>query len=170
MMNIGQVQKVLQNLLRERVSIRDLQTILETLADRAPMTKDTELLTEFTRQKLSRSIIRQYETPEGDLPLITLGSDVEDILAKSVHDTERGSYLSLDPQMGQAILEAVNRKMNIFAQHNYQPLLLCSPIVRRHLRHLTERFIPNLVILSHNELTPTVRLKVLGEARLGNAN
>ncbi|MFH1139705.1 MAG: flagellar biosynthesis protein FlhA [Pseudomonadota bacterium] len=170
LMNIGQVQKVLQNLLRERVSIRDLQTILETLADRASMTKDPELLTEFTRQKLARSIIRQYETPEGELPLLTLGSDVEDILTKSIHETERGAYLSLDPQMGQAILEAVNRKMNTFAQFNYQPIMLCSPMVRRHLRRLTERFIPNLVILSHNELTPTVRLKVLGEARLGNAN
>ena len=170
LLNIGQVQKVLQHLLRERVSIRDLQTILETLADRAPMTKDTELLTEFARQKLSRSIIRQYETPEGELPLITLGNDIEDIMTKSIHDTERGTYLSLDPQLGQAILEAVNKKMDVFAQFNYQPLLLCSPVIRRHLRHLTERFIPNLVVLSHNELTPTVRLKVLGEARLGNAH
>jgi flagellar biosynthesis protein FlhA len=166
LMNVGQVQKVLQNLLRERVSIRDLQTILETLADNAAMIKDPELLTEFVRQKLARSILRQYETEDGQLPLLTLGGDIEDILSKSITETERGGYLSLDPDMGQAILNALNEAAESMTQMNYQPIVLCSPVVRRFLRKLTERFIPNLVVLSHNELTPTVKLMVLGEARM----
>ncbi|MEW6266651.1 MAG: flagellar biosynthesis protein FlhA [Thermodesulfobacteriota bacterium] len=170
LMTVGQIQKVLQNLLRERVSIRDLQTILETLADRAAMTKDTDLLTEFVRQKLARSIVRQHETPEGQLPLLTLSSEIEDLLSKSITDTDRGSFLSLDPELGQRILDALNKTVEKVTRLNYQPILLCSPVVRRHLRKLTERFIPNLVILSHNELTPTVNLKVLGEAGFVHAH
>jgi flagellar biosynthesis protein FlhA len=170
MLNVGQVQKVLQNLLRERVSIRDMQTIMETLADHAMVTKDPDILTEFVRSRLARSILRQYETPDGDLPLMVLGSDIEDLLSKSIKDTERGPYLALDPQLGQAILDAINHAVENFTAMNYQPVLLCSPMVRRHLKKLTERFIPNLAILSHNELTPEVELKVLGEARLGSEN
>lgn len=170
LLNIGAVQKVLQNLLRERVSIRDLQTVLETLADHAMMVKDPELLTEFVRQKLARSIIRQYENSDGELPLLTLGPDIEDLMTKSISDTDRGSYLSLDPEVGQKILNTLNEAVGRFAQMNYQPILLCSPMIRRHLRKLSERFLPNLVILSHNELTPTIQLKVLGEVRLSNVH
>jgi flagellar biosynthesis protein FlhA len=169
-LNVGQVQKVLQNLLRERVSIRDLQTILETLADHAHMTKDVDLLTEFVRQKLARSIIRQYETQEGELPLLTLGSDIEDLITKSLAEADRSAYLAIDPQLGQSILTALEKAVERVTKMNYQPIVLCSPMVRRHLRKLTERFIPNLVILSHNELTPNVRLKVLGDAGLNYAN
>ena len=167
LMNIGQVQKVLQGLLRERVSIRDLLTIMETLADYAPLTKDAELLSEFVRQKLARSIIRQYETPNGDLPLMTLGAEIEDLLSKSITETDRGAHMSLDPELGQAILSAINQSLESLTAMDHQPVLLCSPMVRRHLRKLTEKFIPNLAILSHNELTPNVQLQVLGEVRLG---
>ena len=170
LMNLGQVQKVLQNLLRERVSIRDLLTILETLADHAAMIKDPDLLTEFVRQRLARSIVRQHETPDGLLPLLTLGADIEDLLTKSIHESERGTYISMDPEIGQRILTAISKAIEKLTQLNYQPVLLCSPLVRRHLRKLTEKFIPNLVVLSHNELTPTVQLKVLGEAGLSRAN
>ena len=170
-MNVGQVQKVLQNLLRERVSIRDLQTILETLADYGSMTKDAELLTEFVRQKLARSLlVRQYESPDGQLPVMTLGQDIEDLMQKSLKESERGAYMALDPELGQAILNAVNKAMETFARTNYQPLVLTSPIIRRHFRKLIERFVPNLVVLSHNEMTPTVQLKVLGDVRLGREN
>ena len=169
-MNVGQVQKVLQNLLRERVSIRDLQTILETLADHAHLTKDADLLTEFVRQRLARSIVRQHETPDGQLPLLTLGSDIEDVLGRSISETDRGAYLSIDPDTGQKIITAINKAMESFAKLEIQPVILCSPMVRRHLRKLTERFIPNLVVLSHNELTPTAQLKVLGEVGMPNAH
>jgi len=170
LLNVGQVQKVLQNLLRERVSIRDLQTILETLADYAALIKDTDLLTEYVRQRLARSIVRQYEAPEGELPLLTLGQDIEDQLANSITETEQGAFLSLEPEAGQKILSALNKSLQNMVEMNYQPLVLCSPVVRRHLRKLTEQFLPNLVILSHNEITPTTRIKVLGEAGLKDAD
>ncbi|MBW1708859.1 MAG: flagellar biosynthesis protein FlhA [Deltaproteobacteria bacterium] len=170
MLNVGQIQKVLQNLLRERVSIRDLQTILETLADYAAIIKDTDMLTEYVRQRLAKSIIRQYETSEGELPLVTLSQDIEDHLANSISETEQGSFLSIDPELGQRILSALNKSMEKLVQMNYQPVILCSPVVRRHLRKLTEQFIPNLVILSHSEITPTTRIKVLGEAGLNDAS
>ncbi len=170
LMNLGQIQKVLQNLLRERVSIRDLGTILESLADHAMLTKDPDLLTEFVRQKLARSILRQYENISGEVPLLTLGADIEDLMTKSINETDRGAYLSMDPELGQRILNALNKSVERITQMNHQPILLCSPMVRRHLRKLTERFIPNLTILSHSELTPTVQLKVLGEASLAYAN
>jgi len=165
-LNLGQIQKVLQGLLKERVSIRDMQTILETLADYAVMTKDMDLLIEYVRQKLSRSIIRPYETQEGELPLMTLGQDIENQLANSITDTEHGSYLSLDPQLGQNILSALEKSAETLAAGNYQPVILTSPIIRRHLRKLSDRFLPNLVLLSHNEIPSTTRLKILGEVGL----
>jgi flagellar biosynthesis protein FlhA len=101
---------------------------------------------------------------------MTLGGDIEELMTNSVNDTDRGAYLSLDPEKGQQILSAINNSIQVFGRFDYQPIILCSPMIRRHLRKLTERFIPNLVVLSHNELTPTVQLKVLGEAGLANAN
>ena len=167
-LGVGQVQKVLQSLLRERVTIRDMQTILETLADYGPLTKDADLLTEYVRQKLARSIVRQHETEEGELPILTLGQDIEDQMANAISETEAGSYLTIDPEMGQMILDSLNTSLAKYIQINYQPIILTSPIVRRHLRRLIERFIPNLVVLSHNEITPTANLKVLGEVGLSN--
>jgi flagellar biosynthesis protein FlhA len=170
LLSVGQVQKVLQNLLRERVSIRDMPTILEVLADHAPITHDTDLLTEFARQRLSRGIIRSYVTPAGELPLMTMGADIEDVLGRSITETERGAYLSLDPDSGQRILNAVNNGVQVLTSQNLQPVVLCSPMVRRHLRKLTERFIPNLVVLSHSELTATTRLKIMGEVTFAYAD
>ncbi|MBU2548542.1 MAG: flagellar biosynthesis protein FlhA [Proteobacteria bacterium] len=169
-MTVGHVQKVLQNLIRERVSIRDMQTILETLADYATMIKDPDMLTEYVRQKLARSIIRQYETQDGQLPLLLVGSDIEDVLGNSITETERGGYMSLDPSVGQRVLKALESASSVFVEMNYQPIILASPVIRRHLRKLTERFLPNLVVLSHNELTTSVKLKVLGEVGLSDAH
>ncbi|MDR2350450.1 MAG: flagellar biosynthesis protein FlhA [Deltaproteobacteria bacterium] len=170
LLTLGQVQKVLQNLLRERVSIRDLPSILEVLADHAALTRDADLLTEFARQKLARSIVRGYLTPSGELPLMTLGADLEDALGRSITETERGAFLTLDPDTGQRILNAINNGMTALTAQNLQPLLLCTPMVRRHLRKLTERFIPNLAILSHSELTSATRLKIVGEVTFGYAD
>jgi len=170
LLNVGQIQKVLQNLLRERVSIRDLQSILETLADYAALTKDTDILTEYVRQRLARSIVRQYETPDGELALMTLGQDIEDQLASGISETEQGAYLSVDPEIIQKILSAINKSLESLVQMNYQPVILCSPLIRRHLRKLTEKFLPNLVVLSHNEITPTAKIKVLGEVGLKDAS
>jgi flagellar biosynthesis protein FlhA len=170
LLSLGQLQKVLQNLLRERVSIRDMPSILEVLADHAPITHDTDLLTEFARQRLARSIIRNYVTSGGELPLMTIGSDMEEALSRSIAETERGAYLTLDPDTGQRILTAISNAMGQLTGMNYQPVVLCSPMIRRHLRKLTERFISNLVVLSHSELTGSTRLKIIGEVTFSYAD
>ncbi len=163
LLSLGQVQKVLQNLLRERVSVRDMPSILEVLADHAPITKDMDLLTEFVRQRLARTILKQYLTANGELPLMTIGGDLEEALGKSINETERGAYMALDPDTGQRILNAINNGITELTNQNFQPVVLCTPMIRRHLHKLTERFIPNLIVLSHSELTNTVQLKIIGE-------
>ncbi|MDR1051417.1 MAG: flagellar biosynthesis protein FlhA [Deltaproteobacteria bacterium] len=170
LLSLGQIQKVLQNLLKERVSIRDMPSILEDLADHAQLTRDTDLLTEFVRQKLARGIIRNYVVPSGELPLMTIGQDIEETLSRSINETERGAYLALDPDTGQRILTAVSNAVTQLTSQNFQPVVLCSPMVRRHLRKLTERFLTNLVVISHSELTNNIRLKILGEVTFSYAD
>ncbi|MEE8434553.1 MAG: flagellar biosynthesis protein FlhA, partial [bacterium] len=159
---LGTVQKVMQNLLRERVSIRDMHTIMETLADMGPVTKDPDLLTEYTRQNMARTITRQYQTQDGTLPLISLSQDVEDQLAGSLQTTPQGTYLGIDPEAAQSIIQNIEGEMERFSVSNYQPILLCSPLIRPHVKRLTERFMPNLVVLSHNEISTDVRIESLG--------
>jgi flagellar biosynthesis protein FlhA len=156
------VQKALQNLLRERVSIRDMHTILETLADMGPVSKDPDLLTEYVRQSMSRTITRQYQTPDGTLPLVSLSQTVEDQLAGAIQTTQQGTYLGLDPELAQSIIQNIEGQLERFSVLNYQPILLCSPLIRPHVKKLTERFIPNLVVLSHNEISNDVRIESLG--------
>jgi flagellar biosynthesis protein FlhA len=156
------IQKVLQNLLRERVSIRDLLTIVETMADYAPMTKDPDVLTEYVRQRLARSIVKQYETPEGVLPLITLDQKMEDILRDKIQKGEYGINLTIDPNQAQKILMSIHQTIDQTSHLNYQPVILCSPILRRHLKRLLDRFLPQVVVLSHNELTPQTKIQSLG--------
>jgi flagellar biosynthesis protein FlhA len=170
LLTLGQVQKVLQNLLKERVSIRDMPSILEDLADHAALTRDTDLLTEFVRQKLARSIIRNYVTTSGELPILTIGQDIEEALSRSINETERGAYLSLDPDTGQRIVTAISNALPQLTNQNLQPLVLCSPMIRRFLRKLTERFVDNLVILSHSELTSNARLRIIGEVNFSYAD
>ncbi len=159
---LGKVQKVLQNLLRERVSIRDLLTISETLADFAPMGKDAEILTEYVRRKLCRSIVNSLSGEEGLLSVLTLATRVEDLVRESVQTTEQGSFMSLDPKMGQKIIESIQTAVDKVSEDGYQPIIISSPVVRRHLRKLIERFMPQVVVLSHNELTTQSTIKSLG--------
>ncbi len=163
---LGVVQKVLQNLLRELISIRDLHTVLETLADASYVTKDPDLLTEHVRQALSRQITRQYQTPDGMLPLITLSQELENQIANSIQDSGQGAYLGLSPAVAQMIINGIDSMMEQFTLNNYQPLLLCSPLIRPHVRRLVERFLPNLVVLSHNEVAQDVRIEALGMVEL----
>lgn len=162
MLPLGTVQKALQNLLRERVSIRDLLTVCETLADYAPLTKDPDLLTEYVRQRLARSIIQSFPLEAENLPVLTVDQSVEDLISSGVQQTEHGSYLSLEPHRVQELLDAVASQAEALMEKNFQPIVVCSPIIRRHLRRLIETTLPGLAVLSHNELVTGVRIKSVG--------
>jgi flagellar biosynthesis protein FlhA len=166
LLGLGVVQRVLQGLLKENVSIRDMGTILETLADMAQYTKNPEVLVEHVREALARNISRQYQTDEGTVPVMTLDQEIENKMAESIQETGQGSYLGIDPESGQAIISAIESGIDGFSMFNYQPLILCSPMVRPHLKRLTERTIPGLVVMSHNEISQDVRIESLGSIGL----
>jgi flagellar biosynthesis protein FlhA len=157
-LQLGEVQKVLQNLVKERVSIRDLVTILETLADNVNMTKDPEMLTEFTRVALARSICKEYQNNEGTINVITLDPGIEQTVQAAIQRTEQGSFLTIDPNVGQEILQAISNEVEALQEKGLQPILLTSPPIRPALRKLTERSFPNLVLLSWNEIAPKVNV------------
>jgi flagellar biosynthesis protein FlhA len=163
---LGIVQKVLQNLIRERVSIRDLLTIVEVLADYAPMSKDPDLLTEYVRQKLARSILYPYLQPENLLPLIVLDQQVEDLLTNGIQQTEHGAFLSVDPGTIESISEAVKAVSQKVMDTNLQPIILCSPLVRRHLRRTVEPIAPGIMVISHAEIPPNIRLQSIEKVSL----
>jgi len=162
LLSLGGVQKVLQNLLRERVSIRDLLTICETLADFAPTTKDPELLTEYVRQKLARSITAPHLDENGVLNVLTLAPRVEDLIRESIQQTDQGSYINLEPNLAQHLIEQVQQAAENVAGAGYQPIILTSPVVRRHLRKLLARFLPHVLVLSHNEVSAQTKVRSLG--------
>jgi flagellar biosynthesis protein FlhA len=169
-LSLGVIQRVLQNLLRERVSIRDLLTIVETLADYATLSKDPDILTEYVRQKLARSIAKQYETSGGTLPVIALEQRMEDLLREKIVRGEQGSYLSLEPAVAQKVLMSINQTLDRVSHLNSQPVILCSPGIRRHLRKLLDRFLPQVAVLSHNEITPQTKIQSLGMVSLSHAD
>ncbi|MFQ5431976.1 MAG: flagellar biosynthesis protein FlhA [Nitrospinota bacterium] len=165
-LTLGQVQNVMQNLLKEQVSVRDLGTILETLADWGAVTKDSDILTEYARQALAMQITDQYLTEDRKLPLLTLGQEAENAVAEAIKQTQHGSYLALDPDKAQKLIDSVKKEMEKFGMLNYQPILLTNPTIRLHIRRLTERFIPNLIVLSHNEVLPGTNLEAIGVANI----
>ena len=162
LMILGGVQKVLQNLLRERVSIRDMLTICETLADYAPKVKDTDVLTEYVRQKLSRSIVSSFVDDEGNISVLTLSTQIEDFVRESVQQSEQGGFLSLEPNFAQRLLDSVKESVERVSNEGYQPIIICASVVRRHLRQFLARFLPQVVVLSHNELTSHIKIESLG--------
>lgn len=166
LMSLGMVQKVLQNLLAEKVSVRDLLTIVETLADYATMTKDPEILTEYVRQKLSRSILAEYMGADGSLQVIVLDRKIEDLMNNSLQKNEHGAYLALDPKMAEQIITAIRDKVEQVLNTNLQPLILSSPGIRRHLRKLTEQYVPSAVIISYAEVPYNVSLKTIGKVEI----
>jgi flagellar biosynthesis protein FlhA len=169
LLTLGAVQKVLQNLLDERISIRDLLTIVETLADCAVLTKDTDLLTEYVRNKLSRSFISPHIGEDGYLKLITMSQDVEDILLKGIQKTEHGSYLSVNPGIADSIITSIKKEAEKAMSKNIQPILLTSPLIRRHLRKMVEYFVPSLMVLSQSELLTDIGFKSIGKVTLSHA-
>lgn len=160
-LNLGEIQKVLGNLLRERVSIRDLVTILESLSDAAQLTKDTDLLTEYVRQALGMQIVNAFLENQ-KLYVLTLDPDLERIFSEGIQQTEQGSYLALSPDVTQQLLDKVVEAAGMMTNRGIQPIILCSPVVRLHLKRLTERVVPDLVVLSFNEISPSIQVESLG--------
>ncbi|MCL2352908.1 MAG: flagellar biosynthesis protein FlhA [Firmicutes bacterium] len=161
LLTVGDVQKVLANLLREGVSIRDLVTILETLADYAHATRDTDMLTEYARQALRRAISKKYLSGKSN-SVITLDPELERKIMSSVQQTEQGSYLALDPQISQNIFEKLGTEVNKLTSMGRQPIILTSPIVRLYFKRLVEHTAPGLVVLSYSELEPSAEVQSVG--------
>ena len=165
LLSLGDIQKVLANLLRERVSIRDMVTIMETLGDYGSLTKDTELLTEYVRHSLVRQISRQH-VQNNTLTCLTVDPQLENTINGAVQRTEQGSYVALEPQDMQAIVASLSNELPKLTNLGYQPLVLTSPAVRMHFRKLTERVAPNLTVLSYAEIEPKIEVQALGMVKL----
>ena len=159
---LGGVVKVLQNLLKEQVSIRDLLAILETLADWAPMTKDLDILTEYVRQALSRSIVRPFISPGGTMAVVTLDQGIETAIAESIQRTDHGSFLAMDPRTVEQIVQALSRHIEAFVNLNSQPVVLCSAQVRIHFKRMIDRLVPNLAVLSYDEVINSAQVQTIG--------
>jgi flagellar biosynthesis protein FlhA len=170
MLPLGGVVKVLQNLLKEQVSIRDLLTILETLADWASVVQDIDTLTEYVRQALARTITKMYQSPVGNIPLLTLDESVENAISGSIQQTKQGTFLAIEPNIAQRIMKSLTKSLEKFSPLNYQPIILCSPHVRLHFKRLVDRFIPNLVVLSYNEVLNDTNIQSLGMVTITDAN
>lgn len=162
LLSVGDIQKVLQKMLRENISIRDLTTIFETLADQAHFTKDHDLLTEYVRQALARQITQQFTEENKKLFVVTIGPDMEKQLSESVQQNEQGMYLSLDPETSQKMLEALHETLSRLMQTGTKPVVLTSPAIRMYVRQLVERVVPDVAVLSYNELEPDVEVQSIG--------
>ena len=162
MLGIGEVQKVLQNLLREGISIRDLLTIFETLADYASTSRDTDILTEYVRQSLKRAISSKYFPPRETTSVVTLDPAIEQEIMKSVKQTEQGAYLALDPERTRAILKSVEAEVKKMENMGRNPIVITSPIVRIYFKRLTEEYYKDLIVISFNEIGSDVELQSVG--------
>ena len=163
---LGTVQKVLQKLLRERISIRDLLAILETLADYYPLTKNMDVLTGYVRQSQARLISKQYQDPEGNITVMMISPDIEDKIASAVQHTEYESFVSPDPNVVKRLVGSLQKIVTNFTTQGLQPIVLCSPNARMSLRKTLEKYMPTLVVLSHNEIVRDVNIKSLGMVEL----
>jgi flagellar biosynthesis protein FlhA len=169
LLSVGVIQKVLQSLIRERVSIRDLQSICETLADYAAATKDPDILTEYVRQALARTITRPYETEDGKLFVVTLQQGLEERIGRSIQKTDHGALLTLEPGFLNQLIQATSTEIKKAFNLGHHPVVLCSPMLRRHLKKLMERFLPEIVIISHNELTSPLEIQSIGMIKVAHA-
>ncbi|MTV47813.1 flagellar biosynthesis protein FlhA [Heliobacillus mobilis] len=166
LLSLGDLQKVLAGLLKERVPIRDLVTIMETLADHARMTKDTDVLIEYARQALARQIVKSYLLPgTNQLPVISLDPGLENNIREAIQQTEHGTYLAMDPMEAQKVIAALVKEVERVSQMGYQPVILCAPIVRLYFKRLTERAVPQLVVLSYNEIGTQLEVQTIGMVR-----
>ncbi len=162
LLSVGEIQKVLQNLLSEGISIRDLITIFETLADYASSTHDTDILTEYVRQNLKRAISNQYFFSSEPTNVVTLDPKAEQEIMNSVKQTEQGSYLALDPDYAQRLLTSLKEETDKLEELGRTPIIITSPIVRMYFKKLTEEQFRNLHVLSYNEIDSDVELQSVG--------
>ncbi|MBB3125898.1 flagellar biosynthesis protein FlhA [Paenibacillus rhizosphaerae] len=165
-LSIGDVQKVLAKLLREKISIRDLVSIFETLADYGQYTKDPDVLTEYVRQALSRQITQQFSREGETLKVITVGPTLEKKITDSVQQTDQGSYLAMDPVSTQTVYQKLSEQINRLLQSGQQPILLASPTIRMYLRQVIERTMQDIPVLSYSELEPNVEIQSVGVVNL----
>ena len=169
-LKVGGVQKVLQNLLKERVPIRDMQSILETLADYAGVTQDPDILTEYVRAAIARPICQNYQTDEGNIPVLTVAPELEQQISEATQTTPVGIKAVLPPDLTNRFFEQLAKEIDSMVSNGRQPLLLVSPNIRLALRRLTEATFPNLVILSYNEIIPGVEVFSVGMLSMSDDN
>ena len=162
LLGVGEIQKVLQNLLREGISILDLVTIFETLADYAPTTRDTDVLTEYVRQSLKREISNKY-FPNGEMTsVVTLDPKIEQEIMGSVKQTEQGAFLALDPDRTQKIMKSVEAEVGKLENLGKNPVIITSPIVRMYFKRLSRDYFEELIVVSYNEIESNVELQSVG--------
>ena len=159
---LGLLQKVLQRLLKERVSIRDLLCIIETLADYVPLTKNVDILTGYVRQSLARAITRQYQDASGSVNVVMLSPEIEEIIQQSVQHTEYESFVSPDPNVVKRIMQRIQDSAGEFMKRGLQPIILCSPNIRVHFKKIVDRFFPNIAVLAHNEISRDANITSFG--------
>ncbi len=162
LLGLGEIQKVLQNLLREGISIRDLLTIFETLADHAATTRDTDVLTEYVRQSLKRAISGKYFAPNEVTSVITLDPKTEQDIMSSIKQTEQGAYLTLDPERTKAIVASVEAEVAKLENLGKNAIIITSPIVRMYFKKLTSDYFRDLIVVSYNEVESNVELQSVG--------
>jgi flagellar biosynthesis protein FlhA len=170
LISLGGVGKVLQNLLQEQVPVRDLLSILETMADWASFTKDVDVLTEYVRQGLARTITNLYQADDGTLPVITLEQSAEEMISSAVQQTDQGSFLALAPDQAQQLMRALSTQLEKVTSMGLQPVVLCAGPIRTHFKKLADRFIPNLVVLSYNEILNQIKVQSIGTVGMSDAN
>jgi flagellar biosynthesis protein FlhA len=169
LLGVGGVRTVLQNLLREGVSIRDLATILDAVADHAARTKDPDVLTEHARQALGRAITQKLVGPDGTLALVTLAAPLERALSEAVQRTDDGAALVLDPTTAQRLVARLGGWIERFGREGTTPVLLCGAALRPRIRRFLERYLPGLVVLAPAEVAATARVRALGTVTLDDA-
>ena len=164
LLGIGEVQKVLQNMLREGISIRDLVTIFETLADYAPTTRDTDVLTEYVRQSpsIKRFISNKYFPINVTTSVVTLDPKIEQDIMASVKQTEQGSYIAMDPEKNQMIMRSVKDEIEKLENLGNNPIIITSPIVRMYFKRMTRDYFKDLIVISYNEIESNVELQSVG--------
>ncbi len=169
-LSVGNVLKILKSLLKENVSIRDLKSILEALADIAPIQKDPIILTEHVRTTLARTITKKLIGSDGQLKLITLDRKIEETVASGIIQTDQGQQLSIDPEFVRNFINQLNQQVIEMSSQTSNAVVLCSPLIRSHIKTLIDRFIPNVTVLSHNEITQNIIVQSFGTVRLSDAS